>query len=176
MITIWLPPWQNHPRMCVLSTLCGNVDKHSPFDWYIYIYITWTCCAYKCQNSTDQCWPSGGTVLTTKLHKYHYNDVIMGAMASQIISLTILYSTVYSGADKKNPSSASLAFVRGIHRWPVNSPHKGPVTREMLPVDDVIMFHEISSVTGDHESSVLSRWLHSEWLMRTVDVSWYFEC
>ena len=40
---------------------------------------------------------------------------------------------------KKNQSSASLAFVRGIHRWPVNSPHKGPVTRKMFPFDDVIM-------------------------------------
>ena len=40
-------------------------------------------------------------------------------------------STVYSGADqRKHQSSASLAFVRGIHRWPVNSPHKGPVTRK----------------------------------------------
>ena len=36
-------------------------------------------------------------------------------------------------------SSASLAFVRGIHRWPVNSPHKGPVTRKMIPFDDVLM-------------------------------------
>ena len=33
----------------------------------------------------------------------------------------------------------SLAFVQGIHRWPVNSPQKGPVTREMFPFDDVIM-------------------------------------
>ena len=32
-----------------------------------------------------------------------------------------------------------MAFVRGIHRWPVNSPHKGPVTRKMFPFDDVIM-------------------------------------
>ena len=60
---------------------------------------------------------------------HHYNDVIMGAMASQITSLTIVYSTVYLGADqRKYQSSASLAFVRGIHRWPVNSPHKWPVT------------------------------------------------
>ena len=40
---------------------------------------------------------------------------------------------------EKNQSFASLAFVRGIHRWPVNSPHKGPVTRKMFPLDDVIM-------------------------------------
>ena len=70
----------------------------------------------------------------------HYNDVIMSTIASQITSLTIVYSTVYSGADqRKHQSSASLAFVRGIHRWPVNSPHKGPVTRKMFPFDDVIM-------------------------------------
>ena len=70
----------------------------------------------------------------------NYNDVIMGTMASQITSLTIVHWTVYSDADqRKHQSSKSLAFVRGIHRWPVNSPHKGPVTRKMFPFDDVIM-------------------------------------
>ena len=64
----------------------------------------------------------------------------MSAMASQTTRLTIVYSTVYSSADqRKHQSSASLAFVRGIHRWPVNSPHKWPVTRRMFPFDDVIM-------------------------------------
>ena len=64
----------------------------------------------------------------------------MGAMASQITGLTIVYSTVYSGADqRKNQSSASLAFVREIHRWPMNFPHKVPVTRKMFPFDNVIM-------------------------------------
>ena len=64
----------------------------------------------------------------------------MGAMASQITSLTIVYSTVHSGADqRKHQSSAWLAFVRGIHRWPVNSLHKWSVTRKMFPFHDVIM-------------------------------------
>ena len=64
----------------------------------------------------------------------------MSAMASQINSLTIVYSSVYSGADqRKHQSSASLAFDRRIHRWPENSPHKGPVTRKMFRLDDVIM-------------------------------------
>ena len=64
----------------------------------------------------------------------------MSAIASQITSLTIVYSIVYSGVDqRKYQNSTSLAFVRGIHRWPVNSPHKGPVTRKMFPFDDVIM-------------------------------------
>ena len=61
-------------------------------------------------------------------------------MASQLTSFTSVYSTVYSGADqRKHQSSASLAFVRGMHWWPVNSPHKWPVTRKTFPFDDVIM-------------------------------------
>ena len=76
----------------------------------------------------------------------HYGDVIMDTMASQITCLTIVYSTVYSGADqRKYQSSVSLAFVRGIHRGPVNSPHKWPVTREMFPFDDVIMICRIQT-------------------------------
>ena len=70
----------------------------------------------------------------------YYNDVIMSLMASQITILAIVYSTVYSDADQgKYPSSASLVFVWGIHRGPVNSPHKWPVTRKMFPFDDVVM-------------------------------------
>ena len=69
------------------------------------------------------------------------SDIKMGMLASQITSLTIVYLTVYSDADqRKYQSSASLAFVWGIHRGPVNSLHKWPVTRKMFPFDDVIMF------------------------------------
>ena len=61
----------------------------------------------------------------------------MSAIASQITGVSIVYSTVCSGADqRKHQSSASLAFVRGIHRWSVNSPHKGLVRRKMFPFDD----------------------------------------
>ena len=68
--------------------------------------------------------------------KYYYNDVIMGAIASQITSLVVVNSIVYSDADqRKHQSSASLAFVRG----PVNSPHKWPVTRKLFPFVDDIM-------------------------------------
>ena len=56
-------------------------------------------------------------------HMRHYSDVIMGAIASQITSLASVYSTVYSDADqRKQQSSASLVFVRGIHP---NSPVTG---------------------------------------------------
>ena len=84
--------------------------------------------------------PSNNMLLCWNKWWKHYIDVIMGAVASQIASLTIVYSTVYSDADqRKHQSSASLAFVRGIHRGPVNSPHKWSVTRRMFPFDDVIM-------------------------------------
>ena len=67
----------------------------------------------------------------------------MGAMVCQITSLTIVYSAVYSGADqRKHRNYASLAFVHTVcTRWPVNSPHKWPVTRKMFPFDDVIMWN-----------------------------------
>ena len=55
-----------------------------------------------------------------QINGVHYNDVIMGAIASQITSLTIIYSIVYSDANqRKHQSSASLVFARGIHRGEV---------------------------------------------------------
>ena len=79
----------------------------------------------------------------------HYNDVRMGSMASQITSLTIVSLAVYSSVDqRKHQNSASLAFVRGILRGPVNSPHKWLVTRKMFPFDNVIM--PLLDVTTKH--------------------------
>ena len=83
-----------------------NVEfDHTSYWWYTQM--------------TDTLWLI--IVIYTSSHKgRHYNDVIMGAIAYQITSPTIVYSTIYSGSDKKkHKSSASLAFVRGIHRWPV---------------------------------------------------------
>ena len=75
----------------------------------------------------------------------------MGAIASLITSLTIVYPTIYSGTDQsKHQSSASLAFVWGIHRGPVNSPHKWPVTRKMFPFDDVIMIFSVAGTEIYH--------------------------
>ena len=59
---------------------------------------------------------------------------------SQITGVSIVSTTIWSGVDqRKYQSLASLAIVRGIHRWPVDSPHKRPVTRKMFPFDDVFM-------------------------------------
>ena len=83
----------------------------------------------------------------------HYDDVTMTTMASQITSLTVVYSIVYSDANqRKHQSSASLAFVWGIHWGPVNSPHKWPVTRKMFPLDDVIMWNRPRIEMSHHKS------------------------
>ena len=95
----------------------------------------------------------------------------MGAIASQITSLTIVYSKVYSDADqRKHQSCASLAFVRGIHRGPVNSPHKWPVTRKMFPFDDVIMLSHCLALCWLNISWAQS---HKQWnLNRKTLIFW----
>ena len=110
----------------------------------------------------------------------HYYDVIMGTMAYQITSLTIVYSTVYSDADqRKHQSSASLAFVRGIHRSPVNSPHKWPVTRKMFPFDDVIMVltHK-NALSGEsiryHFLDFTTEDMSSKWNLFGLFICWDF--
>ena len=91
---------------------------------------------------------------------WHYNDVAMSLMVSQITSLTIVYSAVNSGADQiKHQSSASLAFVLGIPRWPANSPHKGSITRKMFPFDDVIM----KNVGHFVQASICQMCFHHPW-------------
>ena len=94
----------------------------------------------------------------------HYCDVIMSAMASQIMSLTVVYSTIHSGADqRKHQSSASLAFVRGINR-------------KMFPFDDVIMFQmPLACLTpalwrcNQNENSPVTSWCDET---RTRTSSW----
>ena len=84
--------------------------------------------------------PPAPEAVRISCNSVHYSYVRISTMASQITSLTIVYSTIYSGSDQgKHQSSASLAFVWGIHRWPVNSPHKWPVTRKMFSFHEVIM-------------------------------------
>ena len=114
-------------------------------------------CRFRCQaigNTHDDRNKLGKkTSYQTLTPRYHYCDVIMGAIASQTSSLAIVYSTIYSDADqRKHQSFASLAFVRGIHRGPMNSPHKRPVTRKMFSFHDVIMMsygaHPAHTPTG----------------------------
>ena len=79
---------------------------------------------------------------------------MMSAMAPQITGVTIIYPIVCSGTDeRKHQSFASLAFVRGVHLWPMNWPHKTPVTRKRFPFVDVIM---ICQIVGYH---IRGKWL-----------------
>ena len=76
----------------------------------------------------------------THIPMLHHSDVTMGAMASQITNVLVVYSTVYSGTDqRKYQGHALLAFAGGIDRWPVISPRKEPATRKMIPFNDAIM-------------------------------------
>ena len=90
--------------------------------------------------------------LCVKSKTCHYSDVIMTTMAYQPTNLMVVYSIVYSDADQwKHQNSASLAFFRGIHRWPVNLLHNGPVTRKTFPFDDVIHSADSSiKLSGRH--------------------------
>ena len=86
-------------------------------------------------------------------HREHYSDVIMGKMASQITSFTIVYLTIYSSQIKGNikaPCHWPLCGEFTGDRWPVNSSHKWPVTRKIFPFDDVIM----ADIVGYNYSSV----------------------
>ena len=134
----------------------------------LYMCAENKCIIYQREKSLRQYWQSPGRTSHND-YTWHYNDVIMGAMASQITSLTIVYSTVYSGTDeRKHESSASLAFVRGIHRGPVNSPHKWPVARKMCPFDDVIMPSVSNSIPHSSSEHVNSSW-HDYYIV-------YFAC
>ena len=109
----------------------------------------------------------------------HYNDVIMSAIASQITSLVIVYSTVYSGADQRKYQSSPRhwPFLRGIHRGPV-SPHKGTVSRKMSPFDEVFMISSSMNTSPGMETFFGPKpWvlaLHSVYIHVSVLKKWDF--
>ena len=92
--------------------------------------------------------------LTSLTHVCHYTDVIMGTIACLKSPASPLFTQpFYSDADqRKYQSSALLAFVGGIHRRPVNSPHKWPVTRNIFPFE-----------RRYHDSQALMTWLVHPW-------------
>ena len=115
------------------SGLMGSLSTDNQ-GWYFVLVWKWAQLQI-----FSRIYTSAIIVHTVRMYLYHYSYAMMSAMASPITSLPIVYSTFCSGADQReHQNSASQVFVRGIHRWPVNSPHKWPVTREMFPFDDVI--------------------------------------
>ena len=115
-----------------------NVINEKTSSYTVFPALSIVCCIRFAQNKAILVHIHDAGV--TPIPNSHYSDVTMGPVASEITSLTIVYSTVYSGSDhRKHQSSVPLAIVRGNHRWPVNSSHKWPVTWKMFPFDDVIM-------------------------------------
>ena len=83
---------------------------------------------------------SSGSRRCTKAFQSHYNNVIISVTVSQITRVSIVHWNVCSGtAQRKYQSSVSLAFVRGIHQWPMDSLYKGPAMWKMFPFDDIII-------------------------------------
>ena len=148
--------------------LCGLSSLWWPFGWnwsYLgFLGIIWRTCGSKCRGEGGGIFPTlcaecclvkymwfqksisnfkKWTFFETKyetMQQSHYSAVIRRAMAPQITGSSTVYSIVCSGADRRShQSSALLTFARGIHRWPVDSPRKGAVTRKIFPYDDFIM-------------------------------------
>ena len=116
------------------------MSNSNPKIYMDVVIYPWSKCSACLPNLCNCKSPQGESHELLTRNYCHYHDVIMGSIASQITSLTIVYSTVYSGTDqRKHQCSASLAFMRGIYRGPMNSPHEWLVTWKMFPFDGVIM-------------------------------------
>ena len=133
--------WQHRSGSTLTRVIpcCLAAPSHHPNKCWLFIkFVLRLPQFHKC--SWTLCVTLFGCYIFKTTATYPYNDVIMGAIASQITSLTIFNSIVYSDPDqRKHESSASLPFVGEIHRGPVNSLHKWPVTRKMFTFGDVIM-------------------------------------
>ena len=92
---------------------------------------------------------SGPGIFQGIIPQVHYSDVIMGAMASQITSLTIVYSTVYSGGDKKQTKLRSAGL------WAGNSPVIGEFHTQMT----------------SNAKNVSIWWRHYGWIWKTMRIS-----
>ena len=138
------------PQMIIVPFLC-LLRYEIPSS--IFVEVLLAILSYKLQ-----CYGSTGVSMNWF---EHYDDVIMSAIASQITSLTIVYSTVYSGADQRKHQSVTGLCV-GNSPGPVNSPHKGPVTWKMFPFDDVIM-EIVPAQWYGHLLSIMYFWSHCHW-------------
>ena len=143
---------------CIIGPLWGSTPRQRPVMQGVemYLMLAWT---HRWTNN-----PVAGnlrrhdthvTTLRWKMFNWchigfsiicHYSDAIMSVMASQIIAVSIVCSTVCSGAER-HQGSASLAFVTGIHRWTMVSPHKSNAENEkMFSFDDVVICHMFRTV------------------------------
>ena len=159
-----------HSQNSTAASLKLAMDKYSHHILYNgcnYWFMRWLKLIHANERGSQQ-----KGVRSIEVH-VHYSKFIMSTMASQITSLMSVYSTVYSCADERtHQSSASLDFVSVIHRWPVNSPYKGPVTGRMYPFDDVIMSHAFLAVpqpsVWDGTAAQMSNNWNAKWRLRCL--------
>ena len=133
-------PWSIHEGKTKVMIKRGKWLWSAPFMYTICVLLCLVVLRYR---------PIPCMVYSTGLFKKQYDcpssgESVLKDICDYIkwitITITVIYSTVYSDADqRKHQSSASLAFVQAIHRGPVNYPHKWPVMRTMFLFDDVIM-------------------------------------
>ena len=167
-LCVCVQPMRDDVAMQHRLSLIGRIHKMIPVGCTHFLSLVFSSVSFTGIGSTSEVirgttgkpWLKSGTSVHSRLN-YHYDDVTMSAMAFQITSLTIVYSTVYSDPDqRKHQSSASLAFVRGSHRWPAKSPHNGPVTQKMLPLDD----DGFPSQRARNAECVSMSWRHHDWV------------
>ena len=147
------------------SAVSARFFDRQPYMWmwcnqYIYIYIYIYIHIYMPQSNFSLAIMIMKASQVSHASNHHCSDVIIGAIATQITSLTVVYSTVYSSVDqRKHQSSVSLAFVWGIHQWAANSPHKWPVMRKMHPFMTSSCMHKKSDEWVSTKFGIM--WLHS---------------
>ena len=119
------------------------VKDRSPL-FYLYIHkVAIIYCSKEHAGDVKNKWCLSAALSAIGLCTCHYSNAIINAMASQITGVSIVYSTVLQAQIRENIKvPRHWQFVREIHRWPVNAPHKRPVTRKMFPFDDVILYHQ----------------------------------
>ena len=103
-----------------------------------------------------------------RLHNWnHYSGVIMDAMTSLITGVSIVCSTVCLDADQRiHQCSASLAFVRGIHRWPVN--HWVPTSLNAPGTKSIWLF--FMKQLERHKFKYESKFPHDKWVVNVKEV------
>ena len=142
--------FQTHAKYRHLEHFLWNALKSLPLNltWEVSIGSGKNLMPLGNKDYLSQCWSKSMSPYVTSPQRY--SDVLMGVMALQITGVSISGSTICLGSDqRKHQSSIPLAFVRVIHQWPMDYPHKGPVRRKKFPFDDIIMINNFQTYSCD---------------------------
>ena len=128
------------------NLICSKSTLVQGMDWCSQATSHWLNLSLLRFGITRPCWVTSSLLSTRKFDTLQWRHNEHDSVSNH--RYPIVCSTVCSGADqRKHQSSESLAFVRGIHWRPVDSPHKEPVMWKMFSFDNVIMRCLASSTT-----------------------------